>query len=50
MNGALSSCLEQLAHEVAGQWGLEISAPFALSNHLRGAGGPRCGAEDPIAR
>ena len=33
MNRAAWSQLEQLAREVASQWGVEIGAPFALSNH-----------------
>jgi streptomycin 6-kinase len=33
VNGASCSQLEQLAHEVASQWGVQIGAPFTLSNH-----------------
>ncbi len=33
LNGASCPGLEQLAREVASQWGVEIGAPFALSNH-----------------
>jgi streptomycin 6-kinase len=33
MNDASKSQLEQLAREVASRWGVEICAPFALSNH-----------------
>jgi streptomycin 6-kinase len=33
LNGASCSPLEQLAREVANEWGVEIGAPFALSNN-----------------